>query len=79
MAKPIYETLPGWQSEVSDLRSIDDLPANARAYLDRLSELVGPPVEVVSFGADREQTMFAGEMRAVGWAERGEAHAQNVK
>ncbi|MEX2141340.1 MAG: adenylosuccinate synthase [Pirellulales bacterium] len=58
-AKPIYETLPGWQTEISDLRSIEDLPINARAYLDRLSELVGPPVEVVSVGADREQTMFA--------------------
>lgn len=58
-AKPIYESLPGWQTEITDVRSIDDLPANARAYLDRLSELVGPPVEVVSVGADREQTMFA--------------------
>jgi adenylosuccinate synthase len=79
VAKPLYETMPGWQTEISDLRSIDDLPANARAYLDRLSELVGPPVEVVSVGADREQTMFVGETRAVGWAERSEAHAQNVK
>jgi adenylosuccinate synthase len=58
-AKPVYETLPGWQVEISQLRSIDDLPAHARAYLQRLSELVGPPVEVVSVGADREQTMFA--------------------
>jgi len=58
-AKPIYETLPGWQTEISHLREIDELPENARAYLRRLSELVGRPVEVVSVGADREQTMFA--------------------
>ncbi len=59
LAKPVYETLPGWRSEISDLRSFDDLPANARAYLARLSELVGPPVEVVSVGPDREQTIRA--------------------
>jgi adenylosuccinate synthase len=57
--KPICETLPGWQAEISDIRRIADLPVNARKYLDRLSELVGRPVEVVSVGPDREQTMFA--------------------
>jgi adenylosuccinate synthase len=57
--KPIYETLPGWQTEISDIRRIADLPENARKYLDRLSQLVGRPVEVVSVGPDREQTMFA--------------------
>jgi adenylosuccinate synthase len=58
-ARPVFERLPGWQQEITELRSIDDLPANARGYLNRLSELVGRPVEVVSVGADREQTMFA--------------------
>ena len=58
-AKPVYETLPGWQSEISHLRSIDDLPTNARGYLERVSELVGRRLEIVSVGADREQTMFA--------------------
>jgi adenylosuccinate synthase len=38
---------------------MSDLPENARAYLARLSELVGQPVEVVSVGPDREQTIFA--------------------
>ncbi len=58
---PVYETLPGWQEEISHIRRIEDLPENARKYLQRISELVGRPVEVVSVGADREQTMFAGE------------------
>lgn len=58
-AKPVYETLPGWQQEISHVREIDDLPENARAYLRRISELVGRPVEVVSVGPDREQTIFA--------------------
>ena len=56
---PVYETLPGWQKEISDVRRIGDLPANARKYLDRLSELLRRPVEVVSVGPDRQQTIFA--------------------
>jgi len=55
--KPVYETLPGWQEEITDVREIDDLPANARAYLDRLSELAGAPVEIVSVGPARDQTI----------------------
>ena len=55
---PIYETLPGWQEEISHVRRISDLPAAARDYLDRLSQLLGRPVEVISVGPDREQTIF---------------------
>jgi adenylosuccinate synthase len=66
-ARPVYESLPGWQTEISHIRDMDELPANARAYLRRLSELVGRPVEVVSVGPDREQTMFAkGAAQAAG-------------
>lgn len=57
-AKPIYETLPGWQTEISHLRRLADLPANARRYLDRLGQVVGRPVEIVSVGPDREQTII---------------------
>lgn len=57
--KPIYESLPGWQREIREARRLTDLPANARKYLDRLAEVVGRPVEIVSVGPDREQTMFA--------------------
>jgi adenylosuccinate synthase len=55
--KPVYETLPGWQEELTDIRELDDLPENARAYLDRISELVGAPVDMVSVGPKREQTI----------------------
>ncbi len=58
--KPILETLPGWEVDVSKVRRLEDLPAGARRYLDRVSELVGRPVDVVSVGPDREQTIFAG-------------------
>jgi adenylosuccinate synthase len=56
--KPIYETLPGWRCDVSGVRRVEDLPAEARHYLDRVSELVRVPVQVVSVGPDRQQTMF---------------------
>ena len=56
---PVYETMPGWQKEITDVRHIADLPLNARKYLDRLSELLRRPVEMVSVGPDRQQTMFA--------------------
>jgi adenylosuccinate synthase len=56
---PLYETLPGWQTPISDIRRMEDLPENARAYLRRLSELLGRPVEVVSVGPDHEQTILA--------------------
>ena len=56
---PVYETLPGWQQEIRDIRRYADLPQRAREYLDRLSQILGRPVEVVSVGPDREQTIFA--------------------
>ena len=59
--KPVYEELAGWQSDVTGVREIADLPENARKYLDRISELVGKPVGVVSVGPDRAQTMYSEE------------------
>ena len=55
--KPVYETLPGWQEDITGVRSLDGSAAAARAYLDRISELVGRPVEMVSVGPDRSQTI----------------------
>ena len=57
-AVPIYEILPGWKEEITDLRRFIDLPENARRYLERISELIGKPVEIVSVGPDRMQTIF---------------------
>ncbi len=58
-AVPVYEIMPGWREEITHIRRIEDLPTGAKDYLDRISELVGRPIEVVSVGPDREQTMFA--------------------
>ena len=55
---PIYETFPGWQTDVTGVRRIDDLPVGAHKYIDRVSQLVGKPVEIVSVGPDRAETMF---------------------
>lgn len=59
LARPIYRTLPGWKKEISDLRKLQDLPTQARKYLDTVAELIGRPIEIVSIGPDREQTLFA--------------------
>jgi adenylosuccinate synthase len=57
-AEPVYETLAGWSEDVSKVREYDALPENARRYVDRIGELVGRPVGVVSVGPDRAQTIF---------------------
>jgi len=53
--EPIYETLPGWQASTDAARRIEDLPSNARAYLDRLEELTEAPIQWVSVGTKRSQ------------------------
>jgi len=55
--QPVYETLPGWQEDLTQATSMDDLPANAIAYVKRVGELVGVPVEMVSVGPARSQTI----------------------
>jgi adenylosuccinate synthase len=57
-AKAIYEELPGWTEKVDHLRTWDDLPALARAYLKRVEELAGVEVIGVSVGADRGETIL---------------------
>jgi adenylosuccinate synthase len=56
-AEPIYETLSGWDEDVRDCRRYEDLPKNARAYVDRIETLVGVPVEIISVGPGRNETI----------------------
>lgn len=56
---PVYETLPGWQQDIRTVRHYSDLPPACRAYLERISQLLGRPVEIVSVGPDRQHTIFA--------------------
>jgi adenylosuccinate synthase len=53
--QPVYDILPGWQRPTAGARGLGDLPAKARAYLDRLEELVGVPIRYVSVGTRRDQ------------------------
>ena len=57
-AVPVYETLPGWRDDLTGVRGYDDLPLQARAYLDRIGELLGRRVSIVSVGPDRAQTIL---------------------
>ncbi|MDR1141958.1 MAG: adenylosuccinate synthase [Planctomycetaceae bacterium] len=57
-AIPIYETLPGWKDEITAVTKYEDLPVNAKLYIKRIAELIGKPIEIVSVGPDRLQTIF---------------------
>lgn len=54
---PIYETMAGWQQSTIGITQFDDLPDNAKAYIARIESLVGCPIDIVSTGADRAQTI----------------------
>lgn len=60
--EPVYEELPGWQSDITGIRRYEDLPLNARRYVERLSEVSGARLGVISVGPDREQTILLEEM-----------------
>jgi adenylosuccinate synthase len=53
-AKPVYELLPGWSEDISGARSLQDLPATARAYVDFLEERSGAPISVIGVGPGRD-------------------------
>jgi len=56
--KPIYEEWPGWQESTVGVTDFNDLPQKARDYLARMEELAGVPVDIISTGPDREQTII---------------------
>ncbi|MDP3668590.1 MAG: adenylosuccinate synthase [Telluria sp.] len=55
--QPVYEEMPGWKESTVGAKSLAELPASARAYIKRIEELVGVPVDMVSTGPDREETI----------------------
>lgn len=52
---PVLETMPGWESPTTEARSLEELPERARAYIDRLAELTGVPIQYIGVGTKREQ------------------------
>ncbi|WP_076591003.1 adenylosuccinate synthase [Herminiimonas arsenitoxidans] len=55
--EPIYEEMPGWKETTVGAKTLEALPANARAYIDRIEKLVGVPIDMISTGPDREETI----------------------
>ena len=55
--EPIYEDMPGWSENTVGVKSYDDLPVKARAYLSRMEAICGVPIDIISTGPDREETI----------------------
>lgn len=60
--EPVYEEFDGWDDSVADARSYDEIPENAKKYLERISEFTGTRISIVSVGPKRDQTMRVGEL-----------------
>ena len=56
--RPVYEKLPGWSESTIGLKSLGELPYNARRFISKLEHLVGVPVEIISTGPDRDETIM---------------------
>jgi adenylosuccinate synthase len=63
--RPVYEELPGWQESTLGIRDLEDLPPNARRYLRRIEETVGAPIDIISTGPDRDETIVLRDPFAV--------------
>jgi adenylosuccinate synthase len=55
--RPIYEELPGWSQDIRGARRYPDLPQATRKYLSRVEELVQVPIQIISVGPDRQETI----------------------
>jgi len=60
-AKPIYEYLPGWSENITKARTFEELPANARAYVEYLEEISGAPMSAIGVGPGRDETIVLKE------------------
>lgn len=60
--EPIYEQLPGWQTKTTDITKYSDLPTNAQAYLKHIEKLIGVPIDIISTGPDRAETIVLKEL-----------------
>lgn len=55
--EPVYETVPGWTEDITQAKSLDELPENARRYIEKLETAIGVPIKIVSIGPERSQTI----------------------
>jgi len=58
--RPVFEDMPGWADDIQGARRCQDLPAATRSYLQKVEELVGAPIQIISVGPDREETIVVG-------------------
>lgn len=61
-AKPVYEYLPGWSENISKAKSIDDLPKNAKAYVEYLEKISGAPISAIGVGPGRDETIVVRDL-----------------
>ena len=61
-ATPVYEELPGWSEDISACRDFGELPANCRAYVKRLEELIGCRISGIGVGPGREQSIIINDL-----------------
>ncbi|OPX84496.1 MAG: Adenylosuccinate synthetase [Pelotomaculum sp. PtaB.Bin104] len=60
--EPVYEELPGWQEDITNTGKLEDLPFNARKYLERVSEVAGAPIAIIGVGSKRSQTIVTSDL-----------------
>jgi len=58
LVEPVYQTLPGWKEDLSDVRNFANLPANAQNYIKTIEKILNVPIKIISVGPGREQTIF---------------------
>ena len=56
--EPVYERFRGWKTDISNIRKFEDLPEAAKVYIEKIEELLGVPVKIISVGPNRDQTIF---------------------
>jgi adenylosuccinate synthase len=59
--EPVVEVHTGWTDDLRGCQTLDDLPAEARRYIERIETLAGAPITLISVGPDRSQTLFRGD------------------
>ena len=59
-AKPVYETLPGWKCDIRGITNYNDLPENARKYIEFIEKEIECPITIVSNGPKRDEIIFRG-------------------
>ncbi len=65
--KPVYEVFPGWDEDISHISSISNLPGAAKLYLEAIEEMAGVPIELISVGPDRSQTIVKPDSLLARW------------